>query len=73
MVKTLHFQCRGVGSFPGWRNEIPHATQLGQKKKKKIKNKKMQIENSSETLSWSYNTGKTLKSIISTIHTVAGK
>ena len=43
MVKTLHFQCRGVGSFPGWRNEIPHATQLGQKKKLKIRKCRLKI------------------------------
>ena len=26
---------RGVGSIPGWGTEMPHATQQGQKKKKK--------------------------------------
>ena len=25
MVKTLHFQCRGHGSIPGWGTKMPHA------------------------------------------------
>ena len=40
VVKTLHFQCggvgrRGVGSVPDWGAKIPHASQRDQKKKKK--------------------------------------
>ena len=33
-VTTLHFQCRGMGSIPGWGTKIPHATWRGQKQKK---------------------------------------
>ena len=35
VVKTLHFQCRGAGSTPGWGTKIPHAVWCGQKRKKK--------------------------------------
>ena len=34
MVNTPHFQHRGAGLNPGQANEIPHAVQHGQKKKK---------------------------------------
>ena len=39
VVKTLHFQCggvgrRGVGSIPDWGAKIPHASQRDQKKKR---------------------------------------
>ena len=34
VVKTPHFQCRGMGSIPGWGPKISHAVQVGQKKKK---------------------------------------
>ena len=27
VVKTLHIQCGGAGSIPGWRTRIPHATE----------------------------------------------
>ena len=33
-VRTSHIYFRGVGSIPGQGTKIPHATQLGQKKKK---------------------------------------
>ena len=33
--KTPLFQCRGMGSVPGWGTKIPQATWYSQKKKKK--------------------------------------
>ena len=38
VVNTPHFQHRGAGLNPGQANEIPHAVQHGQKKKKTNKN-----------------------------------
>ena len=32
VVKTLCFQCRGLGWIPGRGTKIPHAVQRGQKK-----------------------------------------
>ena len=34
VVKTPHFQCRGMGSIPGWGTKISHAVRVGKKKKK---------------------------------------
>ena len=39
MVKTLHFQCRGVDFIPGQGTEIPVA-KCSKKKKKKERKKK---------------------------------
>ena len=39
VVKTLRFQCRGMGSIPGQGTKIPHSVQCSQKTKK-IKKKK---------------------------------
>ena len=36
MVKTLYFQCKGVGSIPGQGTKIPHAVGCGQKGKKTV-------------------------------------
>ena len=36
VVRILYFHYQGVGSIPGWGHKILHATQLIQKKKKKI-------------------------------------
>ena len=45
--KTSCYQCRDVGSIPGWRAKIPQATQHGQKMElKKIclfKKRKMKV------------------------------
>ena len=35
VVKTPHSQCRGAGLIPGQGTKIPHASQRGQKKKKR--------------------------------------
>ena len=36
VVRILYFHYQGVGLIPGWGHKILHATQLIQKKKKKI-------------------------------------
>ena len=35
VIKTPHFQCRGMGSIPGWGTKIPRASAARPKKKKK--------------------------------------
>ena len=32
VVRTQRFNCRGLGSIPGWGTKIPQAVQHGQKK-----------------------------------------
>ena len=41
VVKTPPFNAGGSGSNLGWETKIPHATQCGQKVKKKKKGKKI--------------------------------
>ena len=52
MVKDPHFQCRGVGSIPGWGTKIPHARWYSRKKKRKKPNGKEQVLRILEKLRW---------------------
>ena len=44
VVKTLSFQCRGIGLIPGPGTKIPHAVQDSKKKKKKKPLKNSHVE-----------------------------
>lgn len=47
--KTSCYQCRDVGSIPGWRAKIPQATQHGQKMELKKKNLSFQEKKNEST------------------------